>query len=817
MSAPALRCVWYRFRATFTRRRGGYIAVVLVVGLLGGLAMGALAAARRTQSAFSSYLASTDPSDLRVLTGLYGSQSHSPGFDRDLIRTISRLPGVARVRSYGGVDAAVMAPNGAVAVNAVGSPGSIDGEYFDQDRVTIVQGRMADPQRTDEVVVDAKGTPARVHIGDVVPLAFFTNAQEQSAGFGSPRTKPFLRVDAKVVGKAVFSSELVQDDVDTGLDGGPLFTPALTQKLAACCVDDTETAIRLVGGSRDVARVEGEIEKILPRGLPVVFYASSATAAKANRAIRPAASALAVFGGIAALAALVIAAQVIGRQLRLDREELETLRALGAGRAMTVGDGLPGVLGAIVVGSLLAVVVAVGLSAPFPLGLVRPVYPHPGIAFDWTVLGAGAVTLIAVLALTAMALAYRRAPGGDAKRQPSRRRVSRITRRAASSGASASAVTGIRFALDPGVGRDPVPVRSAIMGTVLAMTVVVATVVFGSSLATLVTHPSLYGWNWTYAVSPGFPPSIPQQRAAAVLDHRPGVAAWSGVYFATLRIDGQAVPVLGMTPKAPVAPPILSGHGLEAPDQVVLGSVTLAHLQKHLGDTVEVRSGPDAPTRLRIVGTATMPSIGINGSVHPEMGTGAQLSSHLIPEAAGSGPNDVFVRLRPGADRERERRALQRLVSAGSGGVVLAVQRPAEIVNYRSMGTTPALLGAALALGAVGALALTLIASVRRRRRDLALLKTLGFTHRQLAAVVAWQSTVAVAVGVIIGVPLGVVVGRLLWDAFANEIHVVPASIAPMSTIALIALGALLLANVAATIPARRAARTPTALLLHAE
>ena len=43
--------------------------------------------------------------------------------------------------------------------------------------------------------------------------------------------------------------------------------------------------------------------------------------------------------------------------------------------------------------------------------------------------------------------------------------------------------------------------------------------------------------------------------------------------------------------------------------------------------------------------------------------------------------------------------------------------RPAEIANYRSMGTTPAILGVTLAAGAVVALGLTLVASVRRRRR----------------------------------------------------------------------------------------------------
>jgi predicted lysophospholipase L1 biosynthesis ABC-type transport system permease subunit len=104
------------------------------------------------------------------------------------------------------------------------------------------------------------------------------------------------------------------------------------------------------------------------------------------------------------------------------------------------------------------------------------------------------------------------------------------------------------------------------------------------------------------------------------------------------------------------------------------------------------------------------------------------------------------VRLRPGANLAAVRRTLQRLVP-GNGGSVSSVQRPAEIVNYRSMGTAPAFLGAALAAAAVTALGLTLIASVRRRRRDLALLKTLGFTRHQLAAVVAWQWNAAVAAG----------------------------------------------------------------------
>ncbi len=79
--------------------------------------------------------------------------------------------------------------------------------------------------------------------------------------------------------------------------------------------------------------------------------------------------------------------------------------------------------------------------------------------------------------------------------------------------------------------------------------------------------------------------------------------------------------------------------------------------------------------------------------------------------------------------------------SAGNAIVVQGVQRPAEIVNYRTIGATPTLLVSALVLGAIAALTLTLVASVRQRRRDLALLKTIGFVRRQLASVVAWQAT----------------------------------------------------------------------------
>jgi MacB-like periplasmic core domain/FtsX-like permease family len=814
MSRAAVRVAGYRFRATFGGRWGGYLAVVLLIGLVGGLALGAVAAARRTQAAFPAYLASTSPSDLTVLTGLSGPGS---GYDPALVRKIAALPHVRRVESYAGLNVAILAPGAPPGAAAEGLPGSL-GEYFTTDRPTIVQGRMAYPDRADEVVLDAKGTPSSVHVGEVIPLGFYTNAQEASPDFGRPGTRPYLRINVKVVGKAIFSREVVQDDADAGLNGGALFTPALTRRLAQCCSKFTESAVQLSSGSRYVAPTEAAIEQILPKGFPVEFYVISLTTAKAERAIRPESIALAVFGGIAGLATLVIAGQLIGRQLRLGAGDLGTLRALGASPAMTTGDGLPGILAAVAAGSVLAAVVAVGLSPIAPLGSVRAVYPYLGVAFDWTVLGLGALVLVVVLSAMAVAMAYRSAPHRTALReQRTPGRGSAAARTAASLGLSLPVVEGVRLAADPGSGRNTVPVRSAILGAALAMIVTVATVTFGASLDTLVSHPTLYGWNWTYALSPGFPTYIPEQRATALLDHDRSVAAWTGVYYATFKMDGLTVPVIGASLRAPVGPPVLTGHGLRAPGQVVLGGATLAQLGKHVGDEVTVGGPGVRPARLRIVGTATLPAYGVFGTLHTEMGTGAVLPYQLIPGAKTGQPNDIFVTLRPGADHATAVRELQRLVPAANGGQVIAVQRPAEIVNYRSMGATPAYLGAALAAGAVAALALTLFASVRRRRRDLALLKTIGFTRRQLAAAVAWQSTIAVAIGAVVGVPLGIALGRFLWDVFAREISVVPEPTVPGPAVILITVGALVLANIVAAVPGRMAGRTPTALLLRAE
>jgi len=817
-AAEAFRVAWYRFARTLRRRWTGYLAITLLLGLVGGLAIGSVAAARRTQGAYAAYLAATNPSDLTVLTGLSGATGAS-GYDPAVIKKIAALPGVRHVASYAELNVAILGLNGqplAAPYIAGPLPGSVDGEYFSTDRVTAVQGRLPDPSRPDEIAMDAKGTPGSVRVGTVAELGFYTNA-ELNELYAGKHVTPVARQRVTVVGAVVYSAEETQDDIDTQRDGGALFTPGLTRKLIGCCAFATETVVQLRPGT-SVAGAEAAIQSVLPAGFPIEFYDTSLTVAKAERAIAPTSIALAVFGGIAALAALIIAGQVIGRQLRRDRADLATMRALGAGPAVTTADGLPGVLAAVAAGALLAAAAAVALSPLAPLGAIRAVYPTPGVAFDWTVLGAGVAVIIAVMSGAALVIARRRVPRTPAAGvRPYRPLGVRAVRAAQALGLPVSAAEGVRLAFGPGADRDQVTVAPAILGTVLASVVMMATITFGSSLTTLVSQPALYGWNWTFDLSSGNTTDSVHD-AAPVLDADRAVAAWTGIYYATARIDGQTVPVIGMTPGSPIAPPLLSGNGLRAPDEVVLGAATLAALHKQVGDWVTVTDGGTAPFRLRIAGTATLPSLGVAGTLHTEMGTGAVLDYQHIPGATADAPNEILVTLRPGADVAAQQNFLQqKIVPARNGGVVSTVQRPAEITDYRSMGAAPLILAGALAAGAVASLWLTLAASVRRRRADLALLKTLGLTRRQLAATVAWQSTVAVAAGALVGVPLGIALGRYLWDQFARQISVIPEPSVPVLIVVLVIAGALVAANLVAAIPGRAAARVPAAALLRTE
>ena len=214
------------------------------------------------------------------------------------------------------------------------------------------------------------------------------------------------------------------------------------------------------------------------------------------------------------------------------------------------------------------------------------------------------------------------------------------------------------------------------------------------------------------------------------------MAAYSDVTIADPEINGRIVPSLFERANAAVVPAILSGHAPQGNDQIVLGAATLKDLGTHVGGTVTVtygskRSAPYyvPPTVLHVVGSATMPAIGFPSSEgdHTSMGIGALLPTGVIPAAFRQalkssspdptldGPEFVFVQMRPGVSQAAARADIRRIALAGNraftrapngdgtGDTVLVASDllPAEIVNYRSTGATPALLAGSLAVAAV--------------------------------------------------------------------------------------------------------------------
>ena len=133
------------------------------------------------------------------------------------------------------------------------------------------------------------------------------------------------------------------------------------------------------------------------------------------------------------------------------------------------------------------------------------------------------------------------------------------------------------------------------------------------------------------------------------------------------------------------------------------------------------------------------------------------------------------------------------------------------------MGDQPLTLAVVLAAAMVLSVWATVQASTRRRRRDLAMMKALGMTRRQIRAIVLWQSSTILVIAAVLGLALGWVVGRLVWSAFASSIGVVPIAALPLGLVLLGLLILVIAGDALSVLPAASAARTPSASLLRSE
>jgi hypothetical protein len=471
------------------------------------------------------------------------------------------------------------------------------------------------------------------------------------------------------------------------------------------------------------------------------------------------------------------------------------------------------------------------------VGAVREFDPARGVRADPLVLAGGGCVLAAALLAVLGVLAWRSVrPPGDIRAA----RASSAAAAAAAAGLPVSAVVGTREALERGSGRRPVPVLATLAGSVVAVMAVTMAVVFGASLTGLVANPARYGWNWTLLMdSQGGYESWPSWQMDRLVSGQPGVTGWSTFAFTQIPIDGQSLPVMGLTRHlGSVEPPTTSGHPIAGPGQIELGVATLRQLGKRIGDTVTVGSGRDRRT-LTIVGTVTLPSIGLTLTDHVSLGRGAMLADSTLlatqglspdlplkqvassPVSIPAFPSAVAIDLAPGVSGKA---LVARISHANPGGTPGGTYRlpqdrirGAAIVDAARMGSQPLTLALAVAAGAVLSLALALLASVRRRRRELALLKMLGLTRRQVMAAVAWQASVILAVAALIGVPLGVAAGHWAWAAFATSLGAVPATVVPAPALLAGIVVLLVAGNLLAAGPGAVAARTPPAAALRAE
>ena len=454
--------------------------------------------------------------------------------------------------------------------------------------------------------------------------------------------------------------------------------------------------------------------------------------------------------------------------------------------------------------------------------------PDRGIHADWAIVGTGAALFIVVLLGLLAVLAARSVRPKPSAVQP---RPSAIARAAASAGLPLSAVMGIRNALEPGAGSRTVPVRSTLLGSIIAVTAVVSAVVFGASLAGLTSHPVRYGWNWNVVIqAEGGYGSLNPAIVDRVMRHQPAIRAWSEFAFTQMSVDGRMTPVMGVQPRVgTVEPPTTSGRPLTGKDQIELGAGSLAELHKKVGDTVRLGARPYTRTA-RITGVVILPSFGLSASDHVSLGRGALVPEATLLAAEGSAasqagaesqptlPSTLAIDLVPGTTASQRARLVHQIVAASpdqtpGGTYELRSALASAVVNAEQMGGQPIVMALGVAIAALMSLALTVLSSVRRRRSELALLKAIGMSSGQLRLVIAWQTSLTLLIAVAIGGPLGVVGGRLAWQSFAGSLGAMPVSEIPLAGLVLGLLALILAGNLLSFAPATIAARSRAAPL----
>jgi hypothetical protein len=792
----------------------GWLALALLAGVAGGAVLTAAAGALRTDAAYPAFLRQSAASS--VLTGPGGT-----GLGSGFYPAMGRLPGVTAIAPVVGIQALPVGPGGRTPGDAVVAA-PLDGRYLRQmDRPRLLAGRLPRPGAAAEVAVSQiTAGLLHLHVGSRVPMVAVPGTDVRHE----------RRFTERVVGIMVIRGSVLPV---TDLDREPVIigSTALWRELGQRYEAFDGAYVRLAPGttvagfSREVSALAAQ-RRYAATGGQMFVSDESVQAATIEREIRPQSLALAAFALVLALTGFLIVGQVTARQALAGGADDETLRALGMTRRQLAGASLGTVAVAGLAAAGLAVGIAVAASPMMPIGPARLADPSPGPQADLAVLLPGAAAIVVLLVARAAVTAWRETAAGRPGPAPAPARGPAPAAWLAAAGAPATAVTGVRLALDPGRGRRAVPVRSALLGTALSVTAVVAALTFGASLLRLVQTPRLYGQSWDAAIDVQFGNVEPGQ-VRAITARVPAITAWTYGMHGTVSIGRTVVPAIGLVPGrgALISPTVLTGRAPAARDEIVLGTTVLRQAGLRVGQHVRVAAA-GRPVTMRITGSAVFPFFGQGSFTPTDLGQGAIAPAAVLAAESGSAGasayNFVLFRFAAGTSRTADLAALRRAAAPYCASVeqstcVVAAQRPNGVTNYQLIDKTPDVLAALLAALGLAAGAQFAVACARRRRRDFAVLRTLGMVRGQLIAVTAWQMSTLAGAALVIGLPAGLAAGHWAWALFAAAVGVAPGLAVPAAALALTIPAVLLAANAAGYLAGRTAAAAGPAALFRTE
>jgi hypothetical protein len=800
---------WYLARTGARRRLGSGLGLVVLVGLTGAVVLAAWAGARRTATTYERLQESVHQPELTVAT-----EGDPASFDPTIAVD---GPGVSKAGIANGYPMAMLTDDGRVDLatqTALIAPRD-ETAFYDINLPVIVEGRMPDPDRPYEIIVNEAmrdqgyGLDHDVHVclvdfGEAV--AFGQGVLEGTASEAVQREFTDSVCEERtmhVVGITGPGPDEVVLREDTESESFPVGSPALTREPGL-----SELFSFVLVDLEDGADPGAYIDQVLDRTAPdagVSVTSSALRTTSVERALDPYVRALTLFAAAVALAGVGVAGPAVARWAGVEGSERSTLRAVGVPASrLRVANTIRGAVLGVLAGGV-AVVVAIAASDRFPRGIGARIEPDPGRRVDGVALAVGFLAIVVAGAVFG-ALA-------PTRERAHVRRPSRVSEAVQTLGFGPSRVAGVRSALaGDGRGAGIVP---TIAGVTLALTAVITALTYQEGLDRLLAEPVRYGWRWDEVIDAG-DESIEPELIAAVSDD-PHVDGVSVGYRSLLVRDGEAVQLFAFDrTHGDAYPVILEGREPSGSDEIALGAQTLDRLGASVGDELEFRGPQGEVVELTVVGQTLLPLQSFTADL--SVGEGGLVSTDLVEQFGVNQPGLALVDLADDAPAGTMQKLLegapqQRLGGISASGPVLT----ADLRSYEAVRRTPLLLAGALALLGLGVLAHTVATSVRRRRLELAMLRSLGFVGRDLRASIRWSVLTLVGACVLIATPLGIAVGRSLWSTFADGLGVDSGPATPVGAIVVVVLLAVASGLVFSIVPARQATHLRAAEVLRAE